>query len=127
MTKDLSTYETSKALDDLGFRGESEWHYITDTPTPALVKGGLYRMGKLISIPAYSFSEVWAALPYKIKAYSLNISKTGDGSTVTSYESQFLAHSTEYDPCLIATMHKSPTEAACLLLIWAIENGHVTV
>jgi hypothetical protein len=114
--------ELALRLHELGLRGESEYTY--------------YRGEKLVShklaaasvymdkphIPAWMFHEIWAMLPCEIlhnkKRLAIDLFKHPNGTT----EAGYLDDQYQYD---WSFMNCSPTEAAGLLLEWAIKEGHV--
>ena len=61
MNKDLTNYETSKRLHELGFKEEYEWVVQKD----GVIFGAL-GCRNANEYPAYTFSTIWEALPQSI-------------------------------------------------------------
>lgn len=126
-----ASIETSKQLHELGWRGECEyvWVYNPLNVVNAKWETVIYSHTRpLDGIPAPTFTELWAALPkyiiVDVKKYWLNFSKT-NSIAHAAYQSDGGQY--EYNINTISLGNQSPTEAAALLLIWTIENGHVNI
>jgi len=121
---EYTSLELSKRLYEKGFRGEhkkvwiktdGEWIKVDSEIGYGMFKG---------AIPAYTFTEIWLALPKEIehegKLLYIRITCGRKG--------MFIEYSTP-DPLggEVYFSHASPAEVVGLLLEWCIDNGHVEV
>jgi len=124
-----ASLESSKRLKELGWEGKREFVYVImddGLPSPAqsieVSESFRYSYCKRVSAP--TFEELWAALPEKIQfdeAYGfLDMWKV----YYTKEIQQAVICYKNTSQMFSIFKHKSPTEAAALLLIWVLENGH---
>lgn len=124
-----TSYELSKSLHELGFKGEHKNVYVTNSvwkrdqeiKTLESIRHLPYYE---VLFPAYTFSELWAVLPLLLENYfMLGMGKEWDTKTNIQYiDREGDCHTTlggaEFS-------HESPAEAAGLMVAWLIENGYL--
>lgn len=116
MSKEHCSLPSARRLQELGFRGEHEKLWISWKSAPWYIDSkqkGSYARGYK-SVPAYTFTELWREMPTWCRA------EKGESG---------LTYIQAYQPIRTASTkaHESPAEAAALMLIWLIENGHKEV
>ncbi len=123
---EYTSIELSQRLAELGFKGEHEWWWVIDaSPVNAVIRDIYVQANNIqAECPAFTFTEIWAVLPTELQDdYGLMLYKVADGTTWANYEYSYgdgyrVLENSHFS-------HKSPVEAAGLLLEWAIINKHV--
>jgi len=130
--------ELSERLWNKGFRAEHGHEYRIFTkqlPTSSLPDHVLREVDDdndehgsyYESIPAYTFSELWAVVPYMLhinnQSYELLMAKDISLSNGPLNEAMYRRTGGESE--LVNIGHKSPAEALGLMVEWLIDNGHM--
>ena len=118
---ETASIESSKRLHELRWRGECKLEWREHKFGGAHISESHIWLDTACyeRYPAPTFTELWAALPDELPLDGCEEARLfqdkHNGETRIGYDALFIAY------------NESPTEAAVQLLIWLIENNHVTV
>jgi hypothetical protein len=133
--KEHTSLELSKRLHEKGFRGEHEsaWKEADsqcwEDPSEyiPIITRNLFPDWGMNYIPAYTFTELWAVVPYMLhidgQGYELLIAKDISLSDGPLSEAIYRLNGEEQE--LVNVAHESPTEALGLLVEWLIDEGRI--
>jgi hypothetical protein len=134
MNNEYTSYETSKALYEAGFKGETRYKWIrgVSAATTPITFSDFDEQDWdewERNIPAYTFNTIWEALPdikpdeNDYRVYDPRLSRIENSHCIGYYCDEMYDMPSEE----IGIEADSPTEAAAQLLLWAIKEGHVKV
>lgn len=139
-----TSYETSKALEEAGFKGEhthvygkqkksdKQWGKLRSLIIEHSGKRidpckELWNCNGIVTLPAYTFTELWRELPAIIMVnklgWTLEISKSIENAKDMWMWYGNAAYGKVISP---EFSHESPAEAAGQLMLWLIKEGEET-